>query len=111
MPLSAPFYDCFRQAKESVMIAAMVMVSAAMLPAGVLLAVVMVVMTALDVRVEFQAAGGQGLCSLVSLPGYAAVQLDSGCCQGRLGSASDAAADQGIHLQGRCHWCPPPQRR
>ena len=82
------------------MIAAMVMVSAAMLPAGVLLAVVMVVMTAPDVWVEFQAAGGQGLCSLVSLPGYAAVQLDSGCCQGRLGSASDAAADQGIHLQG-----------
>ena len=52
MPLSAPFYGGFRQAKESVMIAAMVMVSAAMLPAGVLLAVVMVVMTALDIGVE-----------------------------------------------------------
>ena len=51
------------------MIVAMAMFFTAMLPAGVLLAVVVT----LDIRVVFQTTGGQGFCSLVSITGYTAV--------------------------------------
>ena len=72
------------------------MASAAMVPAGMLPAL-MTVVVAVYVRVKGQPALQQCLYRCVCLTGHTAVQPDSGLCQGHLGASADSAADQGIY--------------
>lgn len=68
------------------------MCSAAMLPADVFRSMVVVVVTA-RIGVKVQLALEQSLHRMVSLAGYAAVQLDTGRRQGRLSAAANPAAN------------------
>lgn len=60
------------------MAAAVMLISTAMFPAGMIFTMMMVVMAALDVGIKFQFAGHQIRYRLVRLAGYAAIQPDTG---------------------------------
>ena len=79
------------------------MAPTAMIAAGMALTMVMVMlsmMIALDIGIEFQLAFCQCLGSCISTAGNAAVKPDPSCCQSRLCTAANAAADQSIRIQG-----------
>ena len=59
----------------------------------------------MQVGLKDQFASGQSLSRRVRAAGYAAVQLDACRCQRRLGTAANAAADQGVHPQRAQHTC------
>ena len=73
--------------------------AAAVLPTGVVLAMVMVVMVAPDIGIIFQLAFDKGSNRSIGVAGYAAIQLDTGCCQRHLCTPADTATDQHIHVQ------------
>ena len=77
-----------------------VVAAAAVVAAGMALAMVMVVVVALDIGVKGQIAGKQGFHRSVCIAGHTAEEPDACCCQGHLGTAADAAADQNICIQG-----------
>ena len=75
------------------------MAAAAVGATGVAFAVVVVVV-AMDIGVEGQLSLRQCLSRGIRAAGHAAVEPDARLCQSHLGTAADAAADQGIHIQG-----------
>ena len=75
------------------------MVAAAVVAAGVAFAVMVVVVGAPDVGIEFQSAGKQGLHRGICVTGHAAKEPDAGLRQCHLCAATNAAADQNIHIQ------------
>jgi len=82
----------------------MVITAAAMAAAGVTCVMVMVtVVIALNIGVVEQLAGNKCLNRGIRTAGNTAEQTDTGCCQGCLGTAADAAANQHIRIQGVQH--------
>ena len=75
-----------------------IVTSAAVVTAGMLLSM-MVVMIAFCVRVIGKGSGNAGSHRIVCIPADTAEQLDACLGKGRLGTAADAAADEGIHTQ------------
>ena len=73
--------------------------AAAVLPTGVVLAMVMVVMVALYIGIIRQLALDESCNRGIGIAGYAAIQLDTGCCQRHLCTPADTATDQHIHVQ------------
>ena len=73
--------------------------AAAVLPTGVVLAMVMVVMVALYIGIIFQLAFDKGSNRSIGVAGYAAIQLDAGCCQRHLRATANTTADQYIRIQ------------
>ena len=73
--------------------------AAAMLPTGVVLTMVMVVMVALYIRIIRQLTLDESCNRSIGIAGYAAIQLDTGCCQRHLCTPADTATDQHIHVQ------------
>ena len=59
------------------------------------------VMTALYIRIVGKSSCCQSFYRVIRASGDAAVKLNSGFCQRILGSCSDSAADQSVHLQIR----------
>ena len=73
--------------------------TAAMLPAGVVLAMVMVVVVAPDIGIIFQLAFYKGSNRSIGVAGYATIQLDAGCCKRHLRATANTTADQYIRIQ------------
>ena len=63
------------------------------------------VMTALYIRIVGKSSCCQSFYRIIRASGDAAVKLNSGFCQRILGSCSDSAADQSVHLQIRKKAC------
>ena len=81
------------------------MTAAAVIAAGMALAMVMVVMIALDIGIECQLAGNERFHCCVRIAGNAAVQLDARRSQCHLRTTADAAADQNICIQSGQDTC------
>ena len=73
--------------------------AAAVLPTGMVFTMVMVVVVAPDIGIIFQLAFDKGSNRSIGVAGYAAIQLDTGCCQRHLRATADTATDQDIHVQ------------
>ena len=73
--------------------------TAAVLPTGVVLVMVMVVVVAPDIGIICQLVFYKGRNRSIGIAEYAAIQLDAGCCQRHLCAAADTAADQHIRIQ------------
>ena len=73
--------------------------TAAVLPTGVILTMVMVVMVALHIGIICQLAFDKGRNCSIGIAGYATIQLDAGCCQCHLRAAANTTADQHIRIQ------------
>ena len=73
--------------------------TAAMLPTGMVFTMVMVVVVAPDIGIIFQLALDESCNRGICIAGYAAIQLDTGCCQRHLCTPADTATDQHIHVQ------------
>ena len=82
-----------------------VVASAAMLPAGMPLTMMLPVVIAPDIRVKCQSPFCQCLNSLIRISGHSAVQLDSSLGQRHLRAGANAAADQRVHIQRAQHTC------
>ena len=63
------------------------------------------VMTALYIRIVGKSSCCQSFYRIIRASGDATVKLNSGFCQRILGSCSDSAADQSVHLQIRKKAC------
>ena len=73
--------------------------AAAVLPTGVVLAMVMVVMVALYIGIIRQLALDESCNRGIGIARYAAIQLDTGCCQRHLRATANTTADQYIRIQ------------
>ena len=87
--------------------ALMISVTVAMLMAAAVsfLMLMVSVMTALYIRIVGKSSCCQSFYRVIRASGDAAVKLNSGFCQRILGSCSDSAADQSVHLQIRKKAC------
>jgi hypothetical protein len=80
-----------------------IVAAAAVIAAAMTLTMMVIMVIAPDIGIEFQLAVHKCLGSSVRAAGHTAVQPDTGSGQGHPGTAANAAANQNIRLQGSQH--------
>ena len=82
------------------MTATVVVAAAAVVTAGVIFSVMVIMVVTLRIGIKSKAARGEGFCRLIRIAADTAAKPDAGLGKGCLGTAADAAADQHVCVQG-----------